>query len=222
MEFTISKKRPMIYIVDDEPILLETFSDLLGDQYDTQTFVSPKDFLSHINVPNPVEPDLLISDFLMPGISGTEMISRAMEKGMVFPSILLSGNLDKDTVIQAVNLGVYKVFEKPIRTDTLMGAIDQLLLEQEISRARNEIRKITAQLREVYTSFRLIAESHLDAEATQNLRSIVSEGISTKIKDGEKLSFDELIDSLEMRLESLLNHELLLQEMRSMPARAAA
>lgn len=216
--FKEHKKKPLIFIVDDEPMLLETFSSLLSDTYDTKAFDSPRAFLSYIVDPKSTQPDLLISDFMMPGITGTEMISQAIEKGMNFPSILLSGNLDKDSVIQAVNIGVFKVFEKPIRTDVLIGAIDQLLIEHEISKARLEIRQITKQLREVYSNFRLITEAHLPPEIVENLKNMID--VSGSSQQGH--SFDDLMDRLEQRLEILLNTEAALQELRHNKVRASA
>lgn len=202
-------------------MLLETFSSLLSETYNTRGFESPKAFLSYIEDPKSVHPDLLISDFMMPGITGTEMISQALEKGMDFPAILLSGNLDKESVIQAVNIGVFKVFEKPIRTDVLMGAIDQLLIEHEISRAREEIRAMTRQLREVYSNFRLITEAHLPPEIVENLKNMIDGGDMSSGQT-QSLSFDDLMDQLESRLEILLNTEAALQELRHNKVRASA
>ncbi|MCB0364976.1 MAG: response regulator [Bdellovibrionaceae bacterium] len=221
MTMKIPRKKPLIFIVDDEPMLLETFSSLLSESYNTRGFESPKAFLSYIDDPNSIHPDLLISDFMMPGITGTEMISQAIERGMDFPSILLSGNLDKESVIQAVNIGVFKVFEKPIRTDVLMGAIDQLLIEHEISRAREEIRCITKQLREVYSNFRLITEAHLPSEIIENLKNMIDSG-GSGAQAAPIGSFDDLMDQLESRLEILLNTEAALQELRHNKVRASA
>lgn len=220
MDQVLSKRKPLIFIVDDEPMILETFSTLLEDDYRVQTFNGPKEFLDFIDQPSAKKPDLLISDLMMPGISGTEMISQAMEKGMDFPSILLSGNLDKDTVIQAVNLGVYKVFEKPIHTDILMGAIDQLLIEYEIARAREEIRQVTGQLREIYSSFRLVIDAHLSEEVKSELQNLVGAENVKESSLAEPTSMEELMDRLETRLENLLNQELVLQNMRHSPARS--
>ncbi|MBK7843921.1 MAG: response regulator [Bdellovibrionales bacterium] len=226
MEQMKVKSRPLIILVDDEPMLLDTFSTVLGDDYDTRSFNSPDAFLSYIDDPAAIQPDLLISDLMMPGLTGTEMISRAIEKGMAFPSILLSGNLDKETVIQAVNLGVFKVFEKPIRTDVLMGAIDQLLIEHEVARSRVEVRELTAQLREVYKNFRLIAEPHLPAEVANDLKNLVSgsdlgRGNNSAEAFTQGRCFDELMDDLETRLNLLLDRETVLQEMRHSRARAS-
>lgn len=226
MEQMKVKSRPLIFLVDDEPLLLDTFSTVLGDDYDTRAFNSPDEFLSYIDDPAAIQPDLLISDLMMPGLTGTEMISRAIEKGMAFPSILLSGNLDKETVIQAVNLGVFKVFEKPIRTDVLMGAIDQLLIEHEVARSRVEVRELTAQLREVYKNFRLVAEPHLPAEVANDLKNLINGSDLDRGKNSaETLTqgrcFDELMDDLETRLNLLLDRETVLQELRHSRARAS-
>lgn len=228
MEQINVKNRPLIFLVDDEPMLLDTFATVLGDDYDTRSFNSPHAFLSYIDNPAAVQPDLLISDLMMPGLTGTEMISKAIEKGMAFPSILLSGNLDKETVIQAVNLGVFKVFEKPIRTDVLMGAIDQLLIEHEVARSRVEVRELTAQLREVYRNFRLVAEPHLPTEVAEDLKNLVSgsdlgqeKGKGNAENSTQGRSFDELMDDLETRLNLLLDRETVLQELRHSRARAS-
>jgi DNA-binding NtrC family response regulator len=204
------KKQHLIAVVDDETDIREDYKTLLSDEFDVIDFSDPFSFLKYLDKPNVRHPNLVISDYKMPGMDGIEMIRQAQKKGAEFPFILLSGFLDKDSVITAVEVGVHRLLEKPTNFDQLRAAVDQLLLEFEVVKIRNEIRQITSQLRELYTGIRLILNQHIPSDIVERMVIEAQEG---SVRN--KMSFESLLEHLESRLERLLESEKIMTQLRS-------
>lgn len=204
-----------IYVVDDEQDILENYTVLLSDDYTVLPFNDPEAFIKYFEQPSPVIPDLVITDLKMPKIDGLQMIKSVQNHQIFFPFILLSGHLDKDSVMEAVEAGVFRLLEKPTSYDTLIETIDQLLVEHESYKVRKEIRAITSQLRELYTSIRMIMTQYIPEDIIERL-VVDAPGGSVKAK----MSFENLLENLESRLERLLESEKVIDEMRSNKARS--
>jgi len=106
-----AEQNTRILIVDDEPDicrLLERF--LVSDGYSCTTAASAKEALQLLAS----EPyDLLISDIMMPGMSGIEML---IELRALYPDlavIMVTGLDDRKTGIEALKLGAYGYVTKP-------------------------------------------------------------------------------------------------------------
>jgi nitrogen-specific signal transduction histidine kinase/CheY-like chemotaxis protein len=79
--------------------------------------------------------DLIVSDVVMPRVSGPELIARVRELRPDLPCLLVSGypeTQEDDSPVTA--LGV-PLITKPFRADELLGAIDRVLAEQRVSEA---------------------------------------------------------------------------------------
>ncbi len=211
----MEKQSPLIIVIDDEADILENYRSLLSDSYRVLCHQSPKAFLKSMDETNFEPPGLVITDLKMPGMSGLEMVREAQKKNVSFPFILLSGYLDKQSAIEAVDVGAFRLLEKPTEYDVLSAAIDQLLLEHEIHQVRDEIRKLTAQLRELYSSIRLVLNQYIPEDVVNRLVVDAPNGTVT-----QKMSFEDLLEALESRLEILLKSEGVLSELRQNKLRA--
>lgn len=151
-------------------------------------------------------------------MNGLQMIQEAQRNGHYFPFILLSGFLDKDVVIQAVDVGVFRLLEKPTEYTLLLHTIDQLMIEHDVYKVRKEIRSLSSQLRELYTAIRLALLQHIPAETLNRIirpTSINANSSNLKVSGNSKdESFEELLERLETRLEKLIASEKILDEMR--------
>ncbi len=201
--------KALIAVIDDEQDLLDNFTDLLSDQYEIRSFIKPTDFLTAL--PDLIKNDMkmAITDYKMPGMTGLEMMKRAYDiKG--FPFIVLSGQLDKQTVLDAVEIGVFRILEKPCDYDSLAAAIDQLLLEGDLIEVRKEIRMLTSQLRELYSMIRIALMQYIPEETIDRM---VVDAPNGNVK--EKMSFEDLLEKLEHRLETLLVSEKMLADLKT-------
>ncbi len=218
-------EQPLIAVVDDEVDILDNYKILLQDQFVVRTFTSPLDFLQALPELNHHNLRLFISDFKMPGMNGLEMIQKAHADFPHLPFIILSGFLDKQTVLDAVELGVFRLLEKPCAPDQLLSSIDQLLIESELHLVRKEIRQITSQLRELYSTIRIALMQYIPDEL---MGRMVIDAPSEQ-ESGQrvppplrKMGFDELLEKLEHRLDQLLSSEKVMHEMSHLRSKKTA
>ncbi len=203
-------EKPLLVLVDDENDILELYESLFSDKYEVKTYNNPMLFLDALRTRQLVGIDALISDLKMPQMTGIDMLKQAQNEGYFFPAILLSGNLDKDSAVKAVDSGVMKLLEKPAKLDEIMKTLDFVMAEHEMYRTRREIRQIIDQLRELYLGVRMSLMQYLPAEVVES--SIIS--IDENKNVNEVSGFDELMDQLETRLDELLSTEESMEQKR--------
>lgn len=142
-----------VLIVDDEEIITYSLSMHLSLSTNLNILTSndPANALKEIRER---DIDLVISDYLMPGMNGIEFLTEAKKINEDITLILLTGYADKENVIKAVNqVGVYYYIEKPWDNDSLIKIINNglekaSLIKQlkkkilEIEDSRNEINRL--------------------------------------------------------------------------------
>ncbi len=203
--------KPHVVVVDDEADIIELYTNILSDSYRVSAFSSPKNFLDELTKGTITDVSLVLTDLKMPEMSGLEMIRKAQSANFHFPFILLSGYLDRKAMIEAVDAGVFRLLEKPTEFDVLLATIDQLLMEHEIYQVRKEIRVLTSQLREIYSMIRVVLLQHIPEELIDRLLVDADPGGNVKAK----ISFEDLMERLESRLDSLLASEKMITELKT-------
>ncbi len=111
--------RVTVLIVDDEDIVLTSLRTLLllDTDYNVLTYRSPLEALRAIQKQ---QIDAVISDFLMPELSGLQFLSEVKKLYPTAPRILLTGYADKGNAIKAINdVGLYQYIEKPWDNDNI-------------------------------------------------------------------------------------------------------
>lgn len=191
--------KPLIYFVDDEPDILEVFEDCFSEKFKVHTFSSGLELVNMIEQQTVAVPQLIVTDFSMAKMDGMNMLAKLFALGHEIPSILLSGNLNKDAAIDAMNHGISRIVEKPFKTAVLEAYINDLLLESRVHRIRSEVRTHVRQLNEIHQAMRLLL-----ADKVENLDEILNEAT---VDIGEQESFDHIVNRLEKRLDELLKVE---------------
>jgi DNA-binding NtrC family response regulator len=113
-------------VVDDEPNLVDIFSQCLGAQFTVSGFTSPDQALAELRE-RPA--DLLVSDLLMPGLNGLELTAAAKELYPDLKVVLVSGvNPRSWRSIEPRDLERVDIFlRKPMSLATLVRCCTQLL-----------------------------------------------------------------------------------------------
>jgi DNA-binding NtrC family response regulator len=102
-----------VLVVDDEPMVATALRGFLEleTSYRVLCFTDPHAALECL-AREPVE--VVVSDFLMPGMDGITLLRRARELKPMATRILLTGYADKHNAIRAINeAGLYYYLEKP-------------------------------------------------------------------------------------------------------------
>jgi two-component system, NtrC family, nitrogen regulation response regulator NtrX len=87
--------------------------------------------------------DLILSDVVMPGKSGLELLEDLKAAGSKTPIVLISGQANIEMAVRATKLGALDFLEKPLSTDKLLVTVDNAL---RLSRLEVENRELRRQL----------------------------------------------------------------------------
>ncbi|HKV26345.1 MAG TPA: sigma-54 dependent transcriptional regulator [Candidatus Acidoferrum sp.] len=87
--------------------------------------------------------DLILSDVVMPGKSGLELLEDLKQMGMKTPIVLISGQANVEMAVKATKLGALDFLEKPLSTDKLLVTVENAL---RLSRLEDENRELRHRL----------------------------------------------------------------------------
>ena len=122
-----------ICLVDDEPGILKTLSELLEDEGYQVT--SAKSGMDALDVIRQDPPDLVFLDVWMPDLDGLEVLKRVRQQFPHMMVIVMSGHGSIETAVQATKLGAYDYLEKPLDSEKITilvrNALHQRKLEEE-------------------------------------------------------------------------------------------
>ena len=114
------KEKKFILCVDDEKIVLDSLKIQLKQHFKSdciiETAESGEEALEVIEdyKEDGVLPQVIISDQIMPNMRGSELLETIHNNYPEILKILLTGQADKNDVIEAVNnAGLYRYFAKP-------------------------------------------------------------------------------------------------------------
>lgn len=133
-----------VLFVDDEPNVLDSIRRQLRKSHDILTATSGVDALALLKDTGPVA--LVVSDMRMPGMNGTELLTRIREEYPDTVRMILSGQADLESTISAINDGhVFRFLTKPCHEDALRRAVNAGLAQYELITARKELLEKTLQ-----------------------------------------------------------------------------
>ena len=165
-----------IVVVDDEKVVTSAFSMLLKVEgfTDAHFFNNPKEALDFLK---DNQPDLVISDFLMPQMNGLEFLGEVKKLYPEVSKILLTGYADKENAIRAINeIGLYRYIEKPWNNDDLV-----INIKNGIERSY-----LLSQLRQKISELE-VAKKELE-KYSQNLEQLVEERTAELKQSNAKLA----------------------------------
>lgn len=115
-------KQLKLLLVDDEPLILESLTQLFDYDYRVLTANSGEAALSLLNSHRDVA--IVISDQRMGGMRGVDLLRHVKQLIPDSMRILLTGYSDLESVLQSVNVGeVFRYVRKPWQPDTLKSIV---------------------------------------------------------------------------------------------------
>lgn len=127
-----------IMVVDDEDYILKALSRILTsqDDWEVETYVDPQEALRRART---TVFDAVITDFRMPGMDGIELLQNLRDIQPDTIRILLTGVIDIDTLMSAINqASAFRFVPKPWEDEQLLESIRDglkfrdILLENKI------------------------------------------------------------------------------------------
>src|SRR5882672_8944679 len=115
-----------ILFVDDDRTMLDLFENYLPKQYSVDTAASGKEALGLLRTRGPYA--VVLVDMNMPNMKGSELLERVRIQWPDTVRMMLTGNLDQQTAIEAVNRGqVFRFLNKPTPPEALIAALEAAL-----------------------------------------------------------------------------------------------
>jgi DNA-binding NtrC family response regulator len=130
-----------ILLVDDEPFNLDLLEQELGDQgHSITTCASGEDALEKIPE---FQPDLILLDFMMPGMNGLEVLKEIRRKGLETPVVIITAHGTIERAVETMKEGAEDFLTKPFDPDHLAIVVEKAL---ERTRLREEVAILSEQL----------------------------------------------------------------------------
>jgi two-component system, NtrC family, nitrogen regulation response regulator NtrX len=85
--------------------------------------------------------DLILSDVVMPGKSGLELLEDLKKAGVRTPIVLISGQANIEMAVRATKLGALDFLEKPLSTDKLLVTVENALRLSRLEDENKELRQ---------------------------------------------------------------------------------
>ena len=84
--------------------------------------------------------DLILSDVVMPGKNGIELLEDLKRAGVRTPVVLVSGQANIEMAVQATKLGALDFLEKPLSTDKLLVTLENAMRLSRLQEENRELR----------------------------------------------------------------------------------
>jgi response regulator RpfG family c-di-GMP phosphodiesterase len=127
-----------ILFVDDEIHILESMKRQLRKRFQVETALNGSEALEILKNDGPFP--VIVSDMRMPGMDGIELLSAVKEMYPDTVRLMLTGNADQETAIEAVNKGqIFRFLNKPCPTPTLITSLALALRQYRLVTAEKEL-----------------------------------------------------------------------------------
>jgi len=179
-------KRKKILVVDDEHLIRWSLEQNLKKQgYEVVTAGTGEDALRHVREE---QPDLVLLDIQLPGISGIGVLEKIKEHDEDIIVIMVTAHGGLETAVNAMRLGAYDYISKPFNLDELSIVVRKALessdLKQEVFRLRTEAKK---------SAPNIIGDSQKMKYLMEVLDKVARSEASTVLVQGESGTGKELV-----------------------------
>lgn len=196
-----------ILVTDDEPGMRDgtvralahyttRFEELdTAITYTVETVGTGEEALQTIEVQ---QPDILLLDYKLPGISGLDVLARLQENKCELITVMITAYASLETAITATKKGAFDFLTKPFTPQelrlTVRKATNQLLLVRKAQRLAEEKRRIRFEFITV-----LAHELKAPLNAVETYMNMMQEGL----KSGDTKSFDRSIARSLVRIQGM-------------------
>ena len=120
-----------VLVVDDEESLRVTLGAFLREEGNEVTVAA--DYDEAAAALEATDFDLVLSDIILPGKSGIEVLASVRQKDPGCPVVMLTGEPTLETAAEAVRLGAFDYLAKPIRRAGVVRVARQALTHRTIA-----------------------------------------------------------------------------------------
>jgi DNA-binding NtrC family response regulator len=121
-----------ILVVDDEPMIVSLLSTVLRERgWDVTEARSGSDGIDQLDRGGF---DVILTDLVMPGNSGIDLLRAAKEIHPDVEVILMTGFATTDTAIEAMRNGAFHYIMKPLKTEEVANLVEKAYTQRQLQR----------------------------------------------------------------------------------------
>ncbi len=130
-----------ILIIDDDKEMCVLLEEVLGEEgFSLTTSTNSKQAIKYLKEE---DFDLVITDLMMEGLKGLELLQESKKIAPLTPVIIITAFGTIESAIKAMKMGAYDYLTKPFQMEelilTLKKALENRMLKEEVSRLRREV-----------------------------------------------------------------------------------
>src|SRR4030095_9132786 len=144
-----SNRTARILIIDDEPSVLSVLNSLLSSTHDCKTATSAVEAIEYLKQETY---DLVLSDIMMPGMSGLELLAEITKLSRDTVVVLISGNLNIQSAIEAMRRGAFDYVTKPFNLSDVETAVERALRHSALLKSNQQYEQHLQELVSVRTT----------------------------------------------------------------------
>jgi two-component system response regulator HydG len=185
---------PKILVVDDDHSTREALVDLLS--LERHQVEAVPDGEAAVGLLTQKNFDLILCDLIIPGVSGLQVMEKALEKDPQTKVIMVTGYGSIETAVEAMQKGAFHYLTKPVKPKELKSLVQRAL---ENRRLQEENQELQRRLDEVEITQEMIGHSPAWSRILKPLARIAGTD-STVLITGESGTGKELVASALHRL----------------------
>jgi len=163
-----------------------------------------------------LQPDLILTDYMMPGLNGLEVVEALREANVNVPVILMTAEGSEALAVRALRAGVSDYLVKPITAEMLLSAVrgalqrhwQQQIKERLPAHLLESNRRLEKRLRELSTLVSVGASVTAMLDLQQVLNSVVEAAISVSgAEESSLMLIDDQTGELYVRAAKTLDQQ---------------
>lgn len=129
----LAAPRPRVFLAEDDDDLRDMLTKILKAEgyqvFDLEDGFELSDVLelSNRKVSKRVQPDVIVTDMRMPGLTGLDVIQEARAAGLTCPIILMTAFVDETLRAAVKKLPFTHLLPKPMDLDKMLGLLWQVV-----------------------------------------------------------------------------------------------
>ena len=197
----------LILVADDNPEMRQAIEETILNPAG-YTVRSVGDGMSALSLAHELEPDVIITDHLMPSLTGIELIRRLHIEKPHIPVILITGEGSEDLAIEAMRSGASDYITKPFKAEQLLAAVGRVLSSsqrwKEMMRAEGEAIETEDDLGRRVLELETLAQIGRSVTVMLDLDEVLATVVESAVQltgaeEGSLLLLDDVSGELYMR-----------------------
>ena len=126
-----------VLIVDDEPMIRQLLTDVLGDEgYMVETVSSGEDAVLKLR---DQRFDFVVTDLMMPGMSGLQVVETVKQLDPETDVVVMTGYASLATAVECMKLGAGDYLNKPINIDEIRIKVAGMIERKKLRQKAKEV-----------------------------------------------------------------------------------